>query len=899
LNLFRDAAKIPQSPIAVRLSSMHACPACAHGYPEGSRFCPHCSKALDATSAATEVMGASISITSTSTVDEGRFLPGTVVGGRYRIAGLLGRGGMGEVYRATDLTLGQAVALKFLPEATSNDERALVRFYNEVRVARQVTHPNVCRVYDVGQVQNLHYISMEYVDGEDLGVLLRRIGRLPADKGVETARKICAGLAAAHEKGVLHRDLKPANVMIDGRGQVIIMDFGLAGLAGQLQGDVRSGTPAYMSPEQLAGTEVTTKSDIYALGLVLYEIFTGKQAFQASSLIELMQMQEHAAPASITTVAKELDPAVERVIMRCLSPDPRQRPASALAVSAALPGGDPLAAALAAGETPSPELVAAAGETEGLAPRTAVAWLAAAVAGLALSIYFGPRESVVSRLNLEASPEALTRDARALIKSFGYTAKPADAAWGLAYDDDYRRYADTHQSESAARWKNAAVGQPPIVHFWYRESPQPIVPSYQMNVIVGWNNPPLEMSGMVRLQTDPDGKLTKFEAVPPQVEAPAPPSPPFDWNRLFQAAGLNLSAYQPVEPTWTPLSNWDTRAAWTGSDAATGTKVRIEAAAWRGRPVSFRIVGPWTTPSRMNPAGNSSQIPALVIIYSALIAACVIAWFNFRAGRMDSRGALRLLLIYFIAQSANLLIAIHHSATVDEISVFWLAISGALLNALLCWVFYVALEPWARRKWPQTLISWSRYVSKGLRDPVVGRDLLFGTVLGLALNFTDFLGPALHGNSGQLNHTALNAMLGVRQQASAIIATIPNGVINTLLFFFILFLIRLLVRKEWIAALVFIVLLGVVFNLNTTTPAVDLPIACLAFAIVAVTVLRFGLLAYIVTSAISSIASQGALLDFSAWYAGMAAIPFVIITLVAVYGFKTALGGRRLFKFEA
>ena len=282
---------------------------------------------------------------SSSGVDEGRFVPGTMLAGRYRIAGLLGRGGMGEVYRATDLTLGQAVALKFLPEATARDERALARFYNEVRMARQVAHPNVCRVYDIGQVEGLHYISMEYVDGEDLGSLLRRIGRLPVDKALETARKLCAGLAAAHEKGVLHRDLKPANIMIDGRGQVLIMDFGLAGLSGQLQGDIRSGTPAYMSPEQLAETEVTVRSDIYALGLVLYELFTGKRAFQAASLMELMEMQERVAPASITALVKELDPAVERVIQRCLQPDPRQRPASALAVAAGVPGGDPLAAA--------------------------------------------------------------------------------------------------------------------------------------------------------------------------------------------------------------------------------------------------------------------------------------------------------------------------------------------------------------------------------------------------------------------------------------------------------------------------------------------------------------------------------------------------------------------------
>src|SRR5579864_1217827 len=223
---------------------MQRCPSCSRESAVAGRFCSWCAAPLSVTSAETEVLAGPGSLTSTSSADDGRFLPGAVVAGRYRIAGLLGRGGMGEVYRATDLTLGQTVALKFLPESLARDDRALARFYNEVRIARQVTHPNVCRVYDIGQVEGLHYISMEFVDGEDLSSLLRRIGRLPVDKAAETARKLCAGLAAAHERGVLHRDLKPANVMIDGRGQVIIMDFGLAGLSEQLQGDVRSGTPA-------------------------------------------------------------------------------------------------------------------------------------------------------------------------------------------------------------------------------------------------------------------------------------------------------------------------------------------------------------------------------------------------------------------------------------------------------------------------------------------------------------------------------------------------------------------------------------------------------------------------------------------------------------------------------
>ena len=219
-----------------------------------------------------------------ASLDEGRFPAGTVLANRYRIIGLVGQGGMGEVYRANDLKLGQPVALKFLPAATGKNQQLLDRLHAEVRIARRVSHPNVCRVYDISEVGGSTFLSMEYVDGEDLRSLLRRIGRLPPDKALEIARKLCAGLAASHDKGVLHRDLKPGNIMIDGRGQVLIMDFGLAALAGELDGaQLQSGTPAYMAPEQLAGQEVSVRSDIYALGLVLHEMFMGKRVFEDGS----------------------------------------------------------------------------------------------------------------------------------------------------------------------------------------------------------------------------------------------------------------------------------------------------------------------------------------------------------------------------------------------------------------------------------------------------------------------------------------------------------------------------------------------------------------------------------------------------------------------------------------
>ena len=274
---------------------MSRCAACSAEVPIASRFCSACgapvgsedatlTSASDAAVTMTTPQGASPKIStddvatlefaavksanpprpasssssrppsSAFSLNEGRFLPGCLLAGRYRIIALLGKGGMGEVYRADDLTLGQPVALKFLPEEASRDESLLDRFRNEVRIARHVSHPNVCRVYDVGEVDGHTFFTMEYVDGEDLASLLRRIGRLPQDKALDIARQLCAGLAAAHAKGVLHRDLKPANIMLDGRGQVVMTDFGLAGLTDQIQGaDIRSGTPAYMAPEQLRG----------------------------------------------------------------------------------------------------------------------------------------------------------------------------------------------------------------------------------------------------------------------------------------------------------------------------------------------------------------------------------------------------------------------------------------------------------------------------------------------------------------------------------------------------------------------------------------------------------------------------------------------------------------------
>jgi len=329
---------------------------------------------------------------------------------------------MGEVYRATDLMLGQTVALKFLPEVASDQPLAREPLSNEVRAAREIMHPHVCRVHDIGEIDGQLFISMEFVDGEDLASLLSRIGRLPAAKAGELAAGICAGLAAAHSKGLLHRDLKPANIMVDGRGQPRVMDFGLAAGVGQIaQAEVRHGTPAYMAPEQLAGREVTIRSDLYALGLILYELFTGRQPFEGATIQALLTAREKNPPVPPSAFCPEIEPQIESIIAACLAPDPARRPVSAQAIAARLPYKNPLAAVLAAGDTPSPELIAASGDSKAFRPAIAYGAAVAILIGL-LGIYL-----IKAKIGVlpDESPEVLANAARLVAAQLGYTGEPA------------------------------------------------------------------------------------------------------------------------------------------------------------------------------------------------------------------------------------------------------------------------------------------------------------------------------------------------------------------------------------------------------------------------------------------------------------------------------------------
>ncbi len=837
--------------------------------------------------------------------DEGRFVPGMLVAGRYRIIALLGRGGMGEVFRADDLSLGQPVALKFLPEAAT-DEITLARFRNEVRIARRISHPNVCRVYDIGQADNQVFLSMEYIDGEDLSSLLRRIGRLPSDKAVEIARKICAGLAAAHDKGVLHRDLKPANIMLDGRGEILIMDFGLAGVAHEIE-DVRSGTPAYMAPEQLAGKEVTPRSDIYSLGLVLYELFTGKPAFGGKTLEDIVRVRRTSTPHRPSTLVRDLDPAVERAILHCLETDPDRRPASALMVAAALPGGDPLAAALAAGETPSPQVVAAAGESAGIPVRTAIASLAAALIGLVIVYALAARTNGLARMDLPYSPEALTQRVRDMARQLGYTTPPVDAAHGLYYDDDLIEHLD-HAGGTHPNWELVLKNRPSLLTYWRRQSPDYLVaPEIKSNLLipgtVNLEDPPPILSGMVAISLDPQGRLIRLAAVAPQKDDTPSTGQPYDWNTLFTLAGLDMAQFHPVAPIWNSLGASDQRAAWTGVWPGSTMPLRVEAASWRGKPVFFQLIGAWTKPDRMPETDehSGSNLPQVSLVIFSLLLLAGAVWLarrNYLQEKSDTNGALRLGLLIFVLQMLVWLFTAHLVPSLGTFGLFVLAASGAVFLAAVFCVVYLAIEPYIRRHWPHAIISWSRLMAGRIRDPLVGRDLLFGVILGIiwsVLLSLLFLGMKKIGATPEFSSTEF--LLGPRQIIGACLTHLALSVQATLGFFFLMFVFRVIFRKPWLAALVFVAFWTSIKSYGEHHLFLIIPAFVAVYGVAAFVVLRFGFIALAAgIFTVDLLMNIPLTADFSSWYFGNAVFVLLLIAAMAVWGCFTALAGQKVFR---
>ena len=825
--------------------------------------------------------------------------PGQTVS-HYRILHKLGEGGMGIVYQAEDTTLGRQVALKVLPPELAADPRRKARLVREARAASALNHPNIVTVHEVASSDGLEFIVMELISGQPLSKSIPAKG-MQVKEALRLAVQIADGLATAHAAGIVHRDLKPGNIMLTGDGRAKLLDFGLAkytegGLevsqTQTLEGAV-VGTVAYMSPEQAEGKVVDARSDVFSFGAVLYEMLTGKCAFSRGSAASTLAAILKEDPPPPSELARGVPAGLELVILRCLRKDPAARFQRMDEVRAML---DQFERELESGAT-SPETVAAAGEEFGGSVREAVLCLVAALGFLFLGMLLRTATSLHSGTQLELPPDALAAKAREIASSLGYRQKPLDTASGFSYDTAY-----LSQLTGKARWSKVKDHRPTPAYFWYRESPWPL--GAVGPDVVTPVDPPSTIPGMISIQLDTQGRLAWFQAVPP-VRLSASDSREADWNALFTAAGLDIGQFTPVPAEWHPLVSSNVRRAWKGIyPGQPDLPVRVEAASLAGKTVFFRIIEPWvTTAPNQTPIRDSSLRKAFSLV--VYLGVCWLAWRNLRSGRGDRQAAFRF-------GSCMLVTRLIYMAAAGEFRHYfglgqryeWKSFGDALFFGGVAWAAYMALEPLIRRKWPHSLLSWSRMLAGRLRDPLLGRDILVGVAAGCAAAVLNLIAQQMVSlASGRVvPQWPLVADIGT-DMAWFIgqIASLSNWIVLWSLLQAVLFVVLwMLVRSRW-AAGALLWALATCFWASVANRPELFPLYLLfhgvVWAVNVAVLLRFGVTAFTI-----AFLTDGILipfppsLDFSAWYESFGQAAAAIAIALAVYGFYTALGGRRVFR---
>lgn len=832
------------------------------------------------------------------------FAAGHVVAERYRIVARIGEGAMGRVYRADDLLLNQPVALKFLASDRCRDPAWRRRFEAEVRLARQISHPNICRVHDMGETKGTYFISMEYVDGEDLASLLRRVGRLTGDRAVEIARQMCVGIASAHIHGILHRDLKPANVMIDARGCVRITDFGLAAPAGQVpHSEVRSGTPRYMAPEQITGEEVTERSDIYSLGLILYEMFTGEPAFDGRSLAEYVEQHRSVLPPAPSSIVPDIHSGIDALIMRCIAKAPSARPESVLAVAAALPGNDLLSAALATGQIPSPSMVASAATGARIPGRAMRRFLVACLILIGAAFFVGRGAHPITRSSGAKPPEVLKDRGRSVAALAGY-ARAGSIRAG--------RYHSVEDVLTAARsmylddeWGFPVTGPAGLLYV-YREDADGSADAAELSLpFIASAETPMEIMGASRglatLIFGADGRLLLIEALP-SVEESESGAAAANLAALVEATGFDLSAMRSVPPRLLRGAIADELHAFSGTNGeGTGDSVRIEAALFNGRVTRYVAsrdnempLSTWQSdPARRRVRAMTSRN----IMFLLLLAAALGSAFSRQGASGDVRGAVRLASVILVLRcGANLLSTEHVLGFSREPTIIGRSVLAALCEALVIGVLYLALESRVRRIWPQTLVGWSRILIRKVRDPFVGRDILIGTTMGAAWAILGLLDRQLPNFLGWQEReplrafSAMDLLLGSRFAAATALEVLQVSIYQGLMLLIMLVLARRVVLREGFAVLIVCLVtmpLYVTGGCHPLTAWLFIGAGVIAVAVLAM--VRFGLLAVITGLFVAHLLNSFPLTgDVQQWYAGYGFFAVTATIALASFGYAQA-----------
>jgi serine/threonine-protein kinase len=657
-----------------------------------------------------------------------------------------------------------------------------------------------------------------------------------------------------------------------------------------------------MAPEQLRGEAVTAKSDLYALGLVLYELFTGKKPFDAQSVQQLIDMQQSMHLTSVVSVASDVDPAVEKIIRRCLDPDPSRRPASAVSVAAALPGGDPLAAALAAGETPSPEMVAAAGTFEGLARKYSIPLLLAVILSMVAVIPIRQARTAAMHAHLDRSPEVLAHESRLLAAQFGHTERPADSYVWMESRSEMTRYLTNLPKPHL--WDQWYASISPVASF-YRESRRPLVASPDGNVTV--DNPPPTVPGMTQTILDGEGRLLQFDAVPDDRLPPF--SQPVTAESVFHAAGLDMNAFREIDPSGAPPNAFDARRTWRGPHPVLPkTELRLDVAWWKGRITRAKVYFPWSTDAaatvpprtfttwlRENAAWLLQGLGGFFVI--------LLARRNWKRNRADVRGAWQVALTRLVLAAIAWVGWTHPVESDAVINNFFGAAGDWLVAAAIIWFVYMALEPEVRSRWPHSIVTWNRVLAGRWKDARVGSEILLGAACGATMWILFKLFNYISGGNTEPTNHDLNlfAAASTRHWVSSIASTLGNALWMGIIIFLAVFGLRHILRRDWLAVLAAAALFTTMEGgaMRSSDFAVMFSLYVVVYGVLIFLLLRFGLVATITTIFFAnSFNTIGLGTSWKTWYTPLGLATVTLLLSIAVWAFVRSLGGRELIGEE-